>query len=140
MSYSATIKLAPVWTFERHTDPRWNRPGRALYEPGSLRFLPGRTEVPLLVDHNEDRQIGTVRELFRMDWIDGPWICAHAVLDEPPVWMKQHETKASFSHRNLHVRPYSEGDLIASAFVDEVSVLLRQTPREPLAALLLARR
>jgi hypothetical protein len=43
-----------------------------VYEAGSLRFAPSRTTVPLLVDHDDDQEIGTVPELFTMDWVDGP--------------------------------------------------------------------
>ena len=41
------------------------RPGRDLYQRGSLRFLPGQETVPLLVDHDDDREIGIVHELVR---------------------------------------------------------------------------
>jgi hypothetical protein len=70
MSHTALVKFAPIFTLERFDDHAWNRPGRTLYERGAFQFLPGKTTVPLLVDHEDSREIGTVHELFRMDWID----------------------------------------------------------------------
>jgi hypothetical protein len=51
-THTALIMIAPLHTLERHNDPAWNRPDRMLYEAGSLMFMPGVSEVPLLVDHN----------------------------------------------------------------------------------------
>jgi hypothetical protein len=64
VSHSALIKFAPLHTLERHNAPRWNRPDRYLFEAGSLQFAPGISEVPLLINHDDARRIGTVHELF----------------------------------------------------------------------------
>ena len=45
MSHTTLIKFAPIYSLERHNDPKWNRPGRALYASNALRFAPGKTEV-----------------------------------------------------------------------------------------------
>jgi hypothetical protein len=141
VTHSAVIKFAPIWTFERHNDPVWNRAGRTLYEAGSLKFLPSVTEVPLIVDHDEEREIGVVHELSRIEWSDGPWICARASIYDAPAWLQQYKTKASFSHRNLSTRTYTECELVARALVDEVSVLSPSVkPVEPLAEVLLLER
>ena len=56
-----------------------------MYWPGAPRFLPTETEIPLLVDHNMERQVGVVHELFKLYWIDGgPWICARATVTDLP--------------------------------------------------------
>jgi hypothetical protein len=47
------------------------RPGRDLYQRGSLRFLPGQETVPLLVDHDDDREIGIVRTSSCEDKLKG---------------------------------------------------------------------
>jgi hypothetical protein len=83
MTYEALLKVAPILTLERYNDPRWNRPGRSMYEPGSLRFAPAVSSVPLLVDHRDDREVGVVHELFRAEWVDGPWVCARATVSLP---------------------------------------------------------
>ena len=56
----ASIMFAPLHTLERHNDPAWNREGRSLYEQKAFRFRPGVTEISLLVDHDRERQVGTV--------------------------------------------------------------------------------
>jgi hypothetical protein len=133
MTHVALIKFAPLHTLERRNDPRWTRPGRTLYEPGALKFLPSVSEIPLLVDHDYSRRVGTVHELFRMEWIDGPWICARATVDDPPAWLRKHDTKASFEHRTYD-RSTFYPDLIRRALVSEVSILSPSVkPREPLA-------
>jgi hypothetical protein len=138
MSHEAIVKFAPVWLADRFDDPTWNRPGRTLYQRGAFQFLPGKSTVPLLVDHDDDREVGTVHELFELDWIDGPWIAARATVTDPPVWLKRGETKASFGsktydRREIDIRGTS-ADIVAKAFVEEVSVLSPSVkPAEPRA-------
>ena len=93
MSYEINIKVAPVFTLERFNDPAWTRPGRWMYE--SLQFLPGQTTAKLLVNHDAKREIGVVHHLWRWDWVDGPWVVAHATLTDPPSWLRR-GTRASF--------------------------------------------
>lgn len=139
MSHEVIIKFAPVFTLERFNDPTW-RPDRRMYEPGALKFLPTRDTVPLIVDHDDDREIGTVQKLHRWDWIDGPWIFASATVTAPPPWLKR-GTRVSFgskivSRRDVSIREYN-ADVVALAFVEEVSVLSPSVqPREPCAEVL----
>jgi hypothetical protein len=140
MSHDVTIKFAPIFTAERFSDPAWTRPGRTMCYPGALKFLPGTTTVPLLVDHDDGREIGTVNRLFQMDWVDGPWICASATIDgDPPCWLER-GNGASFGSRVLDRREVSVRDttaeVIAYALMDEVSVLITKKPGEPRAAVL----
>ena len=69
MSYTASIKFALVFNVERFDDPAW-RADRTLYDPGALKFLPGKTTVPLVVDHDGEQEIGTVHTLKRMEWTE----------------------------------------------------------------------
>lgn len=138
MSYTALIKFAPIYTFERHNDPNWNRAGRFLFEAGALKFAPAVTAVPLLVDHDSERRIGTVFELVRVEWLDGPWLCARATVDHAPAWLRT-RTKASFGFVPHNTRTYAN-DLIAGALVREVTVLSPgRKPAEPCAEVLLLR-
>jgi hypothetical protein len=141
VSYTAVVKIAAVATLERHNSEVWNRPGRQLYEPGSLKFAPGRSEVPLLVNHDDDRGIGVVHELFQMDWTEGPGICARATVTDPPGWLKR-GTRASFRESVYRRRgpDFGPADRVVGAIVGEVSVLAPGVaPAEPLAEVLLYR-
>jgi hypothetical protein len=137
VSKSALVMIAPVFTCERFNDPAWARPGRTMYAPGSLKLLPNKTSVPLLVDHDEEREIGVVHRFGMIDWNDGPWIYASATVDDPPSWLER-RAPASFCHhpydrREVTIRDRS-AEVVYATFVDEVSVLSRaNTPAEPRA-------
>ena len=45
--------------------------------------------MPLLVNHDENREIGLVRELMRFEDTDGPWLVAVATLTDRPDWLKR---------------------------------------------------
>jgi hypothetical protein len=134
MTHAVSVKLAPVLTAERWGYPKWTRPGRTFYWGGALRLLPGKP-TPLVVDHDVSRLIGTVDELFTMDWVDGPWICCRAVVDDPPCWLRKYETKASFARWDVHSTTHADGlERVTSALAKEVSLLSPATqPAEPLA-------
>ena len=104
----AHIQFAPIASLERLNDPAWNRADRTLYDSGSLTFMPGRPEIRLLIDHDENRQVGIVRRLYRIEEPDGPWICASCHVTTPPRWLGR-GTPASFAyHPGMAV-----GDFIA---------------------------
>lgn len=121
MTYTALIRVAPIQTLERRNDPRWTRRGRTLYQPDALRFLPSRPTVPLLVDHDDEREIGFVREIIRMEDTTGPWLFARAVVTDPPAWLRR-GTPASLGSKILRRGTFHD-DLVCSAIVDEVSLL-----------------
>ena len=131
MSYSTLIKFAPILTLERQNDPAWTRPGRFLYRSDSLRLLPSRT-VPVLVDHDAEREIGYVEKIMRLEDTDGPWFFARAVVTDPPGWLKK-GTPASFATPSSSRSLFSD-DLVCTGFVNEISVLAPGVkPAEPLA-------
>ena len=136
MTHSALVKLAPVVSAERLNNPTWERPGRTMYWSGALRFLPNRSEIPLVVDHNMERQVGIVHELFEMDWTDGPWIVARATVVDPPSWLMAGYTEASFARWTVHSTQVGESDRVTRAFAKEVSLLCQTEPLEPLAEVL----
>lgn len=140
MSHNISIKLGPILNAERWNNPTWTRPGRTLYWPGSLKPLPGKP-TPIVVDHDMSRQIGTVTELSTMDWTDGPWIIARGVIDHPPDWLRQYQTKASLGYWNVHSNPHINGSTrITRGIVEEISLLKDLTPAEPLAEVVLLKR
>jgi len=61
------------------------------------RFLPGRETIPLWVDHEEARQIGEIKTLYRLDWIDGPWLVGSGIVRNPAAWLGR-DASASFAH------------------------------------------
>ena len=133
MTHTVCVKLAPVLTAERWDDPKWMRPDRVFYWPGSLKLIP-RQPTPIVRDHDMDDVIGTVTELFTMPFTDGEWIVARGVIDDPPSWLRQYRTKASVGYWNVHSTPHINGSTrITSALVQEVSLLRDLTPAEPLA-------
>jgi len=136
VSQDAIIKLAPLITPERWKNPEWERPGRDFYWSGSLALLPKR-EIPLLVDHDVERQVGVVRELSGLDWVDGRWIAAHVTVTDSPGWLSK-DTAASFERYDVHAPPIDAGGKrVGRAFVSEVSVLSPSVmPAEPLARVL----
>jgi hypothetical protein len=140
MRHKALVMIAPVFTSERFTDPRWARPGRTLYYSGSLRFLPTTETVPLLVDHEDEREIGTVHRLTQIDWTDGPWIAASVTVDDPPAWLKRNGPASfgmsPYDKRDFQIREH-RAEIVAAAFVNEVSVLSpTKKPAEPRARIL----
>ena len=141
MSHTISIKLAPVLTAERWDDPKWMRPGRAFYWPGSLALIP-RQPTPIVIDHDMNRVIGTVTELVTMPFTDGRWIVARGVLDgDPPSWLRQYHTKASLGFWDVHSMPHINGSTrITRSIVEEISLLRDLTPAEPLAEVTLLRR
>ena len=133
MSHNISIKLAPILTAERWDDPKWMRPDRVFYWPGSLKLIP-RQPTPIVRDHHMDDMIGTVTELFTMPFTDGEWIVARGVVDNPPSWLQPHRTKASVGYWNVHSTPHINGSTrITTALVQEISLLRDLTPAEPLA-------
>jgi hypothetical protein len=134
LSHSALIKVGRIYSGEL---PDEVPAGRCRYQRGSIRFLPNRT-VPVLVDHNDHRRIGTVLELAEIEDTDGHWMAARCELSDVPSWLKGglYGTRASWGYKVLRRQQIGEWERIHHAIIDEVSVLLTQTPREPCAQVL----
>ena len=134
MSHTALIRFAPLVTVDRINDPKWRRPGRTLYDHGALTMLPGRTSVPLIVDHDEKRVVGSVRSFSRQDDTDGPWLVAHATVDRCPAWLRKYDTKASFEYIGARQTQDFGCEITRHGWVTEVSLLSPGAiPAEPLA-------
>jgi hypothetical protein len=97
MSVAACIQFAPIFTAERMAE---GARATDLYQRGSLRFLPSQSSVPLLVDHDKDREVGVVHELVEWENTDGPWFVARATVTEAPEWLER-GSRASFGYANL---------------------------------------
>ena len=71
-----------------------------MFAPGAVQMLPGKTELPLLVNHDRGRQIGVVKTITR--WEDpahGPSALAVTEIHEHPCWLRRWETPASFCYK-----------------------------------------
>ena len=120
MTYTTLIRFAPLTTLERLNDPLWVRPGRTMYDNHSLTFLPHRTSgVPLLVNHDPEREIGVVRELMRFEDTDGPWLVAVATVTDRPEWLKR-GTRASFGCKLARYSSFERHDVMRKGYVTEV--------------------
>ncbi len=137
MSHTALIRFAPLTTLQRVNDPVWKRPGRTMYDSGALTFHPGKTSAKLLVNHDDDHEIGVVHTLTRWEDTDGPWLAAIAEITDRPEWLER-GTRASFGYGPIHTAPDVFGcEILRRGIVNEVSVLSPgREPAEPLACVL----
>ena len=96
-------------------------------------MLPGKTTVPLIVNHDDDRVVGSVRSFSQMDDTDGPWLVAPRRSTGAPEWLRKRETKASFAYCTIFVNEDVLGcEVVRDAWVTEVSLLSPdRRPREP---------
>ena len=137
MTYTSLIRFAPLTTLERVNDERWKRPGRTMYDSGALTLMPGKTEVPLLINHDDDRVIGTVHTITRFEDTDGPWLACIAEIHDLPCWLTRGDTKASFSYVPLGSNDVFGCEIARRGIIKEVSVLSPSVePAEPLAKVL----
>jgi hypothetical protein len=158
MTLNVCIQVAPLFTAERLAAGIGD--GRTLYARESLRFKPADETIPLLVDHDHEREVGVVREFVVWDEIDGPWFVARASVTKPPGWLKR-GTPASLSFHSMgrassesrqvyeaivrrgiaDAKPAGEWEYVERALVGEVSILSPGVqPAEPLAKVLLVER
>jgi len=133
MSHEALITIAPLLDARRFRDPEWERPDRDSYWGGSLTLL-RREGVPLLIDHDDARRIGTVHALYELEVGGSKWVTASATVTDPPAWLRKH-TPASFRRHDAYtVESVKGAQRVGAAFVGEVSVLPPGVePAEPLA-------
>ena len=121
MNHTAVIKIGPLVTANALRHPCSVRAGRKLYQRGALEFL-SVTGVPLLVDHDTSRQVGTVHELINFPDTDGEWIAARATITDKPEWLKR-GTRASFEFASLQDQQVGGWSRVLRGLVSEVTIL-----------------
>jgi hypothetical protein len=94
--------------------------GAEVFQRGALTMLPAGSRV--LVDHDDEREIGFVRELVEFPDSDGHWLAALTTITEPPGWLRR-GTPASMSYLNLQRSSLGAAQRVMRGLVDEVSVL-----------------
>ena len=121
MTWTSMIRFAPLTTLDRINDERWAKP-RTLYDSGGLTLFP-KTTVRLTVDHHDDQVIGTVREIFRHEDTDGPWLACIATITDRPNWLKPNNP-VSFSFISASINRDAFGcEILRRGLISEVSVL-----------------
>jgi len=118
VSYRACIKVARGFDPALVVGPV--RGDGTMYS--GLQFLPGRTSVPLVVNHDLAKRVGTVHELVRLDLSDGWWVVARGTVDAPPEWLRR-DTGASFCSRKLRAYEINGWTHVSHALVDEVTTV-----------------
>lgn len=135
MMYSAAIRFGRA--FDPHVIRGPVRGGGALYDARGVRQL--EREIPVVIDHDLDEQIGVTTAISRVQWPGGPWLLAHCRLDDPPGWIKP-GTPASFCSRPLLTRQANGWQHITDFLIEEISVVsARMTPGDPGAQVALLR-
>jgi hypothetical protein len=127
------IRIGPIFDGEP-----WLPEGATYWQRGSLKPLPNRTEIPVVIDHDPDRIIGSVDEIIEWNGdADGVWLAARCWIDGSD-WPRK-GTGASVSYRTLRQQQIGAGQRILEAILDEVTVTLEQTPVQPGARVVLVR-
>jgi hypothetical protein len=130
---SLFAKIAQLYDSELVLDPRLRRQERVLFQPGSLRT---HGDVPLLIDHDPQQRVGTLRQLVEFPDTDGRWVAAIADVDDPPAWLKRN-TAVSIAYANLSETQANGCQRVLDALLAEVSILSpARKPAEPNARVL----
>ena len=137
MTYEAAIAILPATSLERLNDPAWLTPDRLMADASGIKLFPRREPVALLVDHDKQRPIGSVKSLMRLDAADpaGKWVVAIVEVTERPDWLRR-GTPASPALNCSRMCSFGN-PILRSAYVTEVSLLTPGLePAEPDAKVL----
>ncbi|HUP50872.1 MAG TPA: hypothetical protein VM198_00245 [Longimicrobiales bacterium] len=123
MTQRALLRFVAVYTPAMLDDPKLAR--EEMVQRGALETI--RDEpIPVLVDHDPDRRVGTVRELYiAPDVVAGlvqEWYFASVELDAPPGWLKRNGG-VSWACRSLQAQDVRGSTRLLRGLIDEVSVL-----------------
>ena len=100
--------------------------------------------TPVVVDHNLDRVVGHVRNLYVAEDVDygtrvRKWWFASCEITDAPGWLKR-GGGVSWSWNPLHTREVGETTVVTCCLLKEISLLTPSTkPAEPLASVRLVR-
>lgn len=124
MSRTALLRFAPGFTPLLVDDPKLVR--EYMVERGAIQPPSLSKPIPVLVNHDESRQIGTVRTLAIYDEVlsgsrVAPYYVAHVNITGPTAM--QRGDGVSWGFRILREMELAGTKLIRSALIEEVSVL-----------------
>ena len=135
MATRAVLRFTPVF------DPRIIEvPGLArdlMVQRGAIEKIRLDEPTPVVINHDMDRQVGTVREIYTAPSVDGghvrDWFYASCEITDPPGWLKVNGG-VSWSYRTLQRQDVNGTERLLRALIDEISILTPSTrPAEPLA-------
>jgi hypothetical protein len=129
---AALLRFAPVYDPRIVTHPKLAR--SLMVQAGALERVNRDQPVPVLVDHDDGRVVGEVREIATFPETDGrTWLFASVALSEPPEWLKRNGG-VSWGYKVLQEQDVNGTRRLLRAFVTEISVLSPSVqPDEPLA-------
>lgn len=137
---SAILRFAPVWTSKALDEPRLVR--ELMVDRQALHPVRLSEPIPVVVDHDMDRQVGTVRELAVRDEVMSgspvylaPWWFAHVEISDPPSWLKRGGAVSWCRNSLWEWEPTDvETTVLRQGLIREVSILSPSVePAEPLA-------
>jgi len=132
---TALLRFAPAFTPLIVDDAKLVR--EYMVERGALVPMSYQKPIPVLVNHDESRQIGTVREIAIYDEVisgsrTAPYYVAHVDITEPTAMRRG--DGVSWAYHPLHTMELAGTKLIRRALILEVSVLTpAMKPAEALA-------
>lgn len=135
VSVSALLRFAPVFDPRIIDDPRLAR--QTMVQRGALETIKRDQEIPVVVDHDMSRRIGTVREIFVAPDVTGgvvrEWHFASCELSDPPGWLKRNGG-VSWAWIPLQEQDVNGTTRLLRGLIDEISVLTPSAkPAEPCA-------
>ena len=94
----------------------------------------------MLVDNDEERVVGRIRSLMKIEDTDGPWLAGVCEITDRPEWLKS-GTAASLACKTLQANPGMFGfDVVRKGILAEISVLSPgHRPAEPRARVMTCR-
>ena len=136
MSVSALLRFTPAFTPRVLDEPRLVRAMMVERGAGVLTKVRLDEPTPVVIDHDLDRQVGTVRWIAVWDdVVDGtlvaPWYFASCDITDPPGWLKRGGS-VFWSHKHLHSMEIAGTTMLRKALIVEISILSPSTePAEP---------
>lgn len=139
----ALLRFTPVFDPRMLDDPKLAR--HRMVQRGALEQANPNEPIPVVIDHDRGRRIGTVREIFTAPDVAGgvvqDWYFAAVDLtDAAHGWVKRGGA-VSWKHIPLREQAVGETTRLLRGIVREVSILAPGTePAEPLARVVLFER
>ena len=138
MTWETVVRFVPAYDTRHLVGDVVNAPA-LLVTPDAVNRMRSDEPTPVVIDHDEQRVVGHVKNLYVWDDCDygtrvRKWHFAACELDEKPDWLKR-GTGVSWSYHPLHEYAANKGtQVMTSCLIREVSLLSpAETPKEPLA-------
>ncbi len=145
MNVSALLRFVPAYDTRHFVDDPSGAPELVVStDTKRSRRSSSSMPTPIVVDHDLDRVVGHVRNLYVAEDVDygtrvRKWWFASCEISDAPGWLKR-GGGVSWSWNPLHTREVGETTVVARCLLKEISLLTPSTrPAEPLAPVRLVR-